>query len=163
MTVTLERKYPLLSSLFSPRMCFIDRSLEQVTAVCSLCKAFPPRNGYPYVTLLYITFAYRAHPRLVPHSCPHKDAMGVCKNRTNHPRHDVLYFRNAELSSFNGCGFCKVCHSFISTETRLMATLLSVGKTQPQALDWRCRLEEPRIARLLSSTQTPGVRLYCPN
>ena len=34
--------------------------------------------------------------------------MGVCKNRSNHPRHDVVHFRNAELSSFNGCGFCKV-------------------------------------------------------
>ncbi|GJJ07272.1 hypothetical protein Clacol_001472 [Clathrus columnatus] len=33
--------------------------------------------------------------------------MGVCKNRVNHPRHDVVYFRNAELTSFNGCGYCK--------------------------------------------------------
>ncbi|KIJ37413.1 hypothetical protein M422DRAFT_33746 [Sphaerobolus stellatus SS14] len=67
-------------------MCFIDRSLEQVTSTCAMCKVFPPRLGFP---------------------CPHKDSMGVCKNRTNHPRHDVLYFRNAELSFFNGCGFCK--------------------------------------------------------
>lgn len=46
--------------------------------------------------------------RNVPTRCPHKENMGVCKNRANHPRHDVVHFRNAELSSFNGCGFCKV-------------------------------------------------------
>ncbi|KAF8493514.1 hypothetical protein JB92DRAFT_2796893, partial [Gautieria morchelliformis] len=67
-------------------MCYADRSLEQATSTCAMCKVFPPRNNY---------------------SCPHKDSMGVCKNRANHPRHDVVHFRNAELSSFNGCGFCK--------------------------------------------------------
>ncbi|KAI6047291.1 hypothetical protein EDC04DRAFT_2864390 [Pisolithus marmoratus] len=37
--------------------------------------------------------------------CPHiKD---ICSNRALHPRHDVVHLKNAEVKSFNGCGYCK--------------------------------------------------------
>ncbi|KAL0582026.1 hypothetical protein V5O48_000084 [Marasmius crinis-equi] len=31
----------------------------------------------------------------------------VCRNRANHPRADYLFLKNAEVETFNGCGFCK--------------------------------------------------------
>jgi len=37
--------------------------------------------------------------------CPHHKE--VCHNRSSHPRHDVIYLKNAEVQSFNGCGYCK--------------------------------------------------------
>ncbi|KAI0939728.1 hypothetical protein AcV5_001046 [Taiwanofungus camphoratus] len=37
--------------------------------------------------------------------CPH--IKEVCHNRTAHPRHDVVYLKNAEVQTFSGCGFCK--------------------------------------------------------
>lgn len=63
--------------------------------------------------------------------CPH--VTEVCRNSALHPRHDVLYMKNAEgnpleltyhsprsghsstvsVQIFNGCGFCKVCCIFI--------------------------------------------------
>ncbi|KZT43043.1 hypothetical protein SISSUDRAFT_1040938 [Sistotremastrum suecicum HHB10207 ss-3] len=48
-----------------------------------MCKVNPPRLGCPHLPL------------------------SVCRNRQNHPRFDVVHFRNAELSLFNGCGYCK--------------------------------------------------------
>ncbi|KZT12814.1 uncharacterized protein LAESUDRAFT_719119 [Laetiporus sulphureus 93-53] len=66
-------------------MCYAYGSLEQATGVCPMCKVFKPIGG-----------ATR---------CPHvKD---VCRNRALHPRHDVVYLKNAEVSTFAGCGFCK--------------------------------------------------------
>lgn len=42
----------------------------------------------------------------VPHArCPH--IRETCRNRALHPRMDVLYLKNAEVDSFNGCGYCK--------------------------------------------------------
>ncbi|KAF5369783.1 hypothetical protein D9758_001159 [Tetrapyrgos nigripes] len=37
--------------------------------------------------------------------CPH--IREVCRNRTYHPRIDVLFLKNAEVDCFNGCGYCK--------------------------------------------------------
>lgn len=37
--------------------------------------------------------------------CPH--VTEVCRNRAAHPRGDVVYMKNAEVQTFNGCGFCK--------------------------------------------------------
>ncbi|KAJ7179876.1 hypothetical protein C8R43DRAFT_378372 [Mycena crocata] len=62
-------------------MCYASGSLDQAVNVCPMCKVFP-------------------HQR-----CPH--TRDVCRNRTAHPRFDVLYLKNAEVDSFNGCGYCK--------------------------------------------------------
>ncbi|KAF8211231.1 hypothetical protein K438DRAFT_1806917 [Mycena galopus ATCC 62051] len=62
-------------------MCFAHGGLDSVVNVCPMCKVFP-------------------HP-----SCPH--TREVCRNRAAHPRFDVLYLKNAEVESFNGCGYCK--------------------------------------------------------
>ncbi|KAJ7228775.1 hypothetical protein GGX14DRAFT_614982 [Mycena pura] len=62
-------------------MCYAYGSIVQAVNVCPMCKVFP-------------------HPR-----CPH--TREVCRNRTAHPRFDVLYLKNAEVDSFNGCGYCK--------------------------------------------------------
>ncbi|KAJ7129803.1 hypothetical protein C8R44DRAFT_777731 [Mycena epipterygia] len=64
-----------------PNMCYASGSLNQAVNVCPMCKVFP-------------------HAR-----CPH--TRDVCRNRTAHPRFDVLYLKNAEVESFNGCGYCK--------------------------------------------------------
>ncbi|KAJ7699961.1 hypothetical protein B0H17DRAFT_902870, partial [Mycena rosella] len=62
-------------------MCYASGSLNQAVNVCPMCKVFP-------------------HAR-----CPH--TREVCRNRIAHPRFDVLYLKNAEVDSFNGCGYCK--------------------------------------------------------
>ncbi|KAF7301371.1 WD-REPEATS-REGION domain-containing protein [Mycena indigotica] len=64
-----------------PHMCFIVGSIDQVTKVCPLCQVFP-------------------HPR-----CPH--VRDVCRNRANHPNLTISFLKNAEVESFNGCGYCK--------------------------------------------------------
>ncbi|KAJ6478262.1 hypothetical protein C8R45DRAFT_360457 [Mycena sanguinolenta] len=63
-------------------MCYAYESLDQPAVnVCHMCKVFP-------------------HPR-----CPH--IREICRNRAAHPKFDVLYLKNAEVDSFNGCGYCK--------------------------------------------------------
>ncbi|KAJ7667908.1 hypothetical protein DFH06DRAFT_1183886 [Mycena polygramma] len=62
-------------------MCYAYGSIDQAVNVCVMCKVFPGP------------------------SCPH--TRDVCRNRTAHPRFDVLYLKNAEVDSFNGCGYCK--------------------------------------------------------
>jgi hypothetical protein len=37
--------------------------------------------------------------------CPH--VREVCRNRSLHPQFDVLYLKNAEVQSFNTCGYCR--------------------------------------------------------
>ncbi|KAF8639984.1 hypothetical protein AX17_001230 [Amanita inopinata Kibby_2008] len=66
-------------------MCYGYGSIDQAINVCPMCKVFP-------------------HPR-----CPH--LRQVCRNRTLHPRFDVLYMTNAEVDWFNGCGYCKFARS----------------------------------------------------
>ncbi|OBZ76909.1 hypothetical protein A0H81_03991 [Grifola frondosa] len=68
-------------------MCYAYGSLDQATGACPMCKVFKP-----------------SAPR-----CPH--IKEVCRNRTLHPRHDVVYLKNAEVQTFNGCGFCKWARS----------------------------------------------------
>ncbi|KAI6106236.1 hypothetical protein EDD16DRAFT_1823306 [Pisolithus croceorrhizus] len=61
-------------------MCY---PAELTNVPCPMCKVFKPTGA----------------------RCPHiKD---VCSNRALHPRHDVVHLRNAEVKSFNGCGYCK--------------------------------------------------------
>jgi len=68
-------------------MCVVDGSIDHLTSVCPMCKVFKPTG-----------------PR-----CPHKRE--VCRNKTNHPRHDVVHLTNAEVQSFNNCGYCKWAQS----------------------------------------------------
>ncbi|KAI0068948.1 hypothetical protein BV25DRAFT_1874328 [Artomyces pyxidatus] len=68
-------------------MCYAYGSIEQATSVCPMCKVFRPSGA----------------------RCPHKQ--DVCKNSSAHPRHDVVYMKNAEVQTFNGCGFCKWARS----------------------------------------------------
>lgn len=62
-------------------MCYVLGSMDQAAQECPMCQVFP-------------------HPR-----CPHQRQ--VCQNRALHPRFDVSYLKNAEVESFNGCGYCK--------------------------------------------------------
>ncbi|KAG6335527.1 hypothetical protein ID866_3557 [Astraeus odoratus] len=65
---------------------------------CPMCKVFKPTGA--------------RYPSHLPNMLP----------GTFHPRHDVAHLRNAEVKSFNGCGFCKV----------LLATfLLCWARTNP--------------------------------
>ncbi|EJD01437.1 uncharacterized protein FOMMEDRAFT_169558 [Fomitiporia mediterranea MF3/22] len=63
-------------------MCIADNSPDLYTTTCPMCKHF------------------RHTAR-----CPHKRE--ICRNRVNHPRHDVVFISNAEVSTFKGCGYCK--------------------------------------------------------
>ncbi|RPD67047.1 hypothetical protein L226DRAFT_452839 [Lentinus tigrinus ALCF2SS1-7] len=64
-------------------MCYAVGSLQQATSTCPMCKVFKPSAS----------------------RCPHiKD---ICRNTANHPRHDVMFLKNAEVATFNGCGYCK--------------------------------------------------------
>ncbi|KZT66008.1 hypothetical protein DAEQUDRAFT_696273 [Daedalea quercina L-15889] len=65
-------------------MCYALGSIEQATGVCPMCKVFKPLSGA---------------------RCPH--VREVCRNRTAHPRCDVVYLKNAEVQTFSGCGYCK--------------------------------------------------------
>ncbi|KAI5119898.1 hypothetical protein M0805_003702 [Coniferiporia weirii] len=67
-------------------MCVPDGSVHLYTGTCPMCKVF-------------------RHPT----RCPHKKE--TCRNRANHPRHDVVYITNAEVQTFNGCGYCKWAHA----------------------------------------------------
>ncbi|KAI9513196.1 hypothetical protein F5148DRAFT_280382 [Russula earlei] len=64
-------------------MCYVYGSVQVTTSVCPMCKVFKPSGA----------------------RCPHKH--DVCKNSALHPRHDVVHMRNAEVQTFNGCGYCK--------------------------------------------------------
>ncbi|TDL29715.1 hypothetical protein BD410DRAFT_679112, partial [Rickenella mellea] len=64
-------------------MCYIDGSIDQATSTCPMCKVFRPKAD----------------------RCPHRTE--TCRNSSLHPRHDVVHFKNAEVQSFNGCGYCK--------------------------------------------------------
>ncbi|KAF7776252.1 hypothetical protein Agabi119p4_4645 [Agaricus bisporus var. burnettii] len=62
-------------------MCYPCGSVDLSVKLCPMCKVFP-------------------HTR-----CPHKRE--ICRNRAVHPRFDVMFLKNAEVDSFNGCGWCK--------------------------------------------------------
>ncbi|KAG6837540.1 hypothetical protein H0H93_007721 [Arthromyces matolae] len=71
-------------------MCYAHGSIDQAVNVCPMCKVF-------------------FHPR-----CPH--IRDVCRNRTVHPHIEVSYLRNAEVDTFNGCGYCKWARTIQSTK-----------------------------------------------
>ncbi|KAJ7931991.1 hypothetical protein B0H13DRAFT_2651129 [Mycena leptocephala] len=68
-------------------MCYASGSLDQAVNACSMCKVFPRARSVTSV------------------GCPH--TRDVCRNRIAHPGFDVIYLKNAEVDSFNGCGYCK--------------------------------------------------------
>ncbi|KZV69859.1 hypothetical protein PENSPDRAFT_608095 [Peniophora sp. CONT] len=63
-------------------MCWLAGSIEYQTSVCPMCTFFKSTNA----------------------RCPHK--RDICRNVGNHPR-EVAYIKNAEVATFNGCGYCK--------------------------------------------------------
>ncbi|KAL1760017.1 hypothetical protein FB107DRAFT_256700 [Schizophyllum commune] len=63
-------------------MCYAHGSIDQAVKTCPMCRVFPHGRG-----------------------CPH--TREVCRNRANHSRCDVVYIKNAEVDTFNGCGYCK--------------------------------------------------------
>ncbi|PCH41276.1 hypothetical protein WOLCODRAFT_137289 [Wolfiporia cocos MD-104 SS10] len=65
-------------------MCYVHGSIDQATSSCPMCKVFKPVSAV---------------------RCPH--IKEICRNRAQHPRHDVVYLKNAEVQTFIGCGFCK--------------------------------------------------------
>ncbi|KAF9519548.1 hypothetical protein BS47DRAFT_1260704, partial [Hydnum rufescens UP504] len=70
-------------------MCFAEDSVEYATATCVMCAVMREVYNKPHTL------------------CPHVPAMGVCRNRANHPKADMVYYRNAEIKTYNGCGYCK--------------------------------------------------------
>ncbi|KAF8338965.1 uncharacterized protein EI90DRAFT_3039842 [Cantharellus anzutake] len=71
-------------------MCYAEDSVEYQTATCKMCA----------VTKLVYQKSRTA--------CPHVQAMGICQSRENHPRGaNIIHYRNAEINTFNGCGYCK--------------------------------------------------------
>ncbi|KAI0352827.1 hypothetical protein OH77DRAFT_1427945 [Trametes cingulata] len=64
-------------------MCYAVGSIQQATSTCPMCKVFKPSAS----------------------RCPH--IKETCSNTANHPRHEVMYLKNAEVATFNGCGYCK--------------------------------------------------------
>ncbi|VDB97024.1 unnamed protein product [Peniophora sp. CBMAI 1063] len=63
-------------------MCWLAGSIEHQTSVCPMCTFFKSGNA----------------------RCPHK--RDICRNTANHAR-EVAYIKNAEVTTFNGCGYCK--------------------------------------------------------
>ncbi|KAI0091936.1 hypothetical protein BDY19DRAFT_927585 [Irpex rosettiformis] len=64
-------------------MCVVVGSIEHATSTCRMCKAFKPQSG----------------------RCPHVSE--TCRNRVHHPGYQVSHFKNAEVASFNTCGYCR--------------------------------------------------------
>ncbi|KAH9973102.1 hypothetical protein BGW80DRAFT_1311472 [Lactifluus volemus] len=80
-------------------MCYIFGSVQVTTSVCPMCTVFKPSGA----------------------RCPHK--YDVCKNSVLHPRHDVVHMRNAEVQTFNGCGYCKWARSNSSSSQAGLSNL----------------------------------------
>ena len=149
-------------------MCYADRSLEQATSTCAMCKVFPPRNNsyVPPTPPAAVESATSSLPRA--RRCPHKGSMGVCKNRANHPRHDVVHFRNAELSSFNGCGFCKVClvpaHQPAYHPSSPLSGQSAIQRCTPQMLPGKTRAGQAAVdPQSLASTTLSTVQTGMPS
>jgi hypothetical protein len=72
----------------------------------------------------------------------------VCKNSALHPRHDIVHMRNAEVQTFNGCGYCKWA--------RTNPPAKQAGLTNP---GWPgcCRKPESGESRLIPPADWPAV------
>ncbi|KAF8265111.1 hypothetical protein EI94DRAFT_1664013 [Lactarius quietus] len=105
-------------------MCYIYGSVQVTTSVCPMCKVFRPSGA----------------------RCPHKH--DVCKNSALHPRHDVVHMRNAEVQTFNGCGYCKWARTNPPSK--------QAGSANP---GWPgcCRKPDPGESRLIPPADWPAV------
>ncbi|KAI0303877.1 hypothetical protein BC826DRAFT_1089194 [Russula brevipes] len=105
-------------------MCYVYGSVHVTTSVCPMCKFFKPSGA----------------------RCPHKH--DVCKNSALHPRHDIVHMRNAEVQTFNGCGYCKWA--------RTNPPARQAGSTNP---GWPgcCRKPETGESRLIPPADWPAV------
>lgn len=107
-------------------MCYIYGSVQVTTSVCPMCKVFRPSGA----------------------RCPHKH--DVCKNSALHPRHDVVHMRNAEVQTFNGCGYCKWART--SPPPKQAG---SANSGWPGC----CRKPEPGESRLIPPADWPAVSI----
>ncbi|KAI0254904.1 hypothetical protein BJV78DRAFT_885105 [Lactifluus subvellereus] len=104
-------------------MCYIFGSVQVTTSVCPMCTVFKPSGA----------------------RCPHKH--DVCKNSALH-RHDVVHMRNAEVQTFNGCGYCKWARNNPPSNQAGSANLGWPGC---------CRKPEPGESRLIPPADWPAV------
>ncbi|KAH7920809.1 hypothetical protein BV22DRAFT_1107512 [Leucogyrophana mollusca] len=106
-------------------MCYTYGSTDPSSYPCPMCKVFKPSGA----------------------RCPH--VRDVCYNRALHPRLDVVHLKNAEVKSFNGCGYCKWARS-------------NPGKlTGHQNPGWPgcCRPPTPSEQRLVGAADWPTVSI----
>ncbi|KAJ3534892.1 hypothetical protein NM688_g7061 [Phlebia brevispora] len=102
-------------------------------------QVLPSISPYPDLAVLIRV----ARPR-----CPH--IKETCRNRALHPRYDVVYLKNAEVQTFNGCGYCKWARS--NTNPKLS------GYQNP---GWPgcCRPPNPSEHKLVPAADWPTVSL----
>lgn len=75
----------------SVAMCIQEGSLEYSTSTCKMCAVMKEVYRKPFAV------------------CPHKTKMQFCRRGENHPRGgSIVHYTNAQISTFNGCGYCKV-------------------------------------------------------
>jgi hypothetical protein len=93
-------------------MCLAEGSLEYTISTCKMCAILKEMYRKPHAV------------------CPHKLKMQVCRKRENHPRGaDIVHHTNAEIRTFNGCGYCKVGTSESSCPTRVCLMLTDALNT----------------------------------
>ncbi|OAX43860.1 hypothetical protein K503DRAFT_846881 [Rhizopogon vinicolor AM-OR11-026] len=107
-------------------MCYLYGSTDPASLLCPMCKVFKPSGA----------------------KCPH--IRDVCYNRANHPRHDVVHLKNAEVKSFNGCGYCKWARNNPSSKLSLH---------QNPGWPGCCRPPNPNEQRLIGAADWPSVSI----
>ncbi|KAG0709514.1 hypothetical protein DFH29DRAFT_884503 [Suillus ampliporus] len=107
-------------------MCYLYGSTDPTSAMCPMCKVFKPSGA----------------------RCPH--IRDVCYNRALHPRHDVVHLKNAEVKSFNGCGYCKWARANPSSKVTLH---------QNPGWPGCCRPPNPNEQRLIQAADWPSVSI----
>ncbi|KAG2369922.1 hypothetical protein BDR07DRAFT_1259196, partial [Suillus spraguei] len=107
-------------------MCYLYGSTDPASVFCPMCKVFKPSGN----------------------RCPH--IRDVCYNRALHPRHDVVHLKNAEVKSFNGCGYCKWARANPSSKVSLH---------QNPGWPGCCRPPNPNEQRLIQAADWPSVSI----
>ncbi|KAG2146710.1 hypothetical protein DEU56DRAFT_853001 [Suillus clintonianus] len=107
-------------------MCYLYGSTDPASVLCPMCKVFKPSGN----------------------RCPH--IRDVCYNRALHPRHDVVHLKNAEVKSFNGCGYCKWARANPSSKVSLH---------QNPGWPGCCRPPNSNEQRLIQAADWPSVSI----
>ncbi|KAG1874555.1 hypothetical protein DFJ58DRAFT_757637 [Suillus subalutaceus] len=107
-------------------MCYLYGSTDPASAFCPMCKVFKPSGN----------------------RCPH--IRDVCYNRALHPRHDIVHLKNAEVKSFNGCGYCKWARANPSSKVSLHQNPGWPGCCRPPSLNEQ---------RLIQAADWPSVSI----